>query len=217
MKWTIYLLFGILFASAGFADEGLTETFKPNEVFGIPTHLINRTGDVVGANCSIQIMNSSYGILTNSQMKEIGGGWYNFTYNTSKTGNYLCRQNCTQGTVYGAAVCDFTIKGDKQVPIAIIIVMGIVITVLFILSRFVQIEALKYLLISISAIMTIITLAIGLFLAQDSLPTSVQNLMSTAYIVLLYTLDFIIGIGFIFILFYYITKWLPTTFKMKKK
>ena len=80
-------------------------------IFDLNIHLTNITGEVSGALCQLQIKNESYNDILNATLNEIGGGWYNYTYNTSKTGKYFCRQNCTMGSLYAAATCDFIIVG----------------------------------------------------------------------------------------------------------
>lgn len=125
-KWLVLILM-VMFATVVFADEGATKTYRPNEVFGLSVHLSNSTGDVIGGNCSIQVRNESYAVIINDLMTEKGGGWYNYTYNTSKVGKYYCRQNCTQGDLYGSATCNFSIKGDSQMPLAIIVMLSLIV------------------------------------------------------------------------------------------
>lgn len=130
MKWSTIILLIILLPIV-MADEGDIETFRPREIFDLSIHVSNKTGDVTGAICAIQIRNESFTVIENSNMTDIGGGWYNFTYNTSKTGKYFCRQNCTQGTLHVANTCDFIIAGSEQMPIAVILTIIFVITVYF--------------------------------------------------------------------------------------
>ena len=117
-----------MLATTVYADKGLIEIYKPDEVFDLSIHLTNITGEVTGANCKTQIRNESYDTLENLDMNEIAGGWYNLTYNQSKVGKYFCRQNCTQGDKYTAETCDFVIRGEDM-SIAIIIMLGIIILV----------------------------------------------------------------------------------------
>jgi len=124
MKWIILTLM-LLFATTVYADEGLIEQYEKDEVFSLGIHLTNRTGEVLGASCNIQIRNESYFVLEDSVMNEIEGGWYNFTYNTSDLGKYFCRQNCTQGTFYAANTCDFIIEEGIKVITAIILILSI--------------------------------------------------------------------------------------------
>lgn len=130
MKWTLII---ILIVAIPFviADEGDTEIYLPKEVFDLSVHVTNVSGDVIEANCSIQIQNESYNLLVNDVMNEIDGGWYNYSYNNSKTGKYFCRHNCTQGDQYIANVCDFIIEGDETMPIAIIFATICVIVIYF--------------------------------------------------------------------------------------
>lgn len=127
-KWLI-LIFIILFATIVIADKGQIETYKPREIFDLGIHLSNDTGDVLGALCQIQIRNESYEDILSATLNEIGGGWYNYTYNTSKTGKYFCRQNCTYGTLFAAETCDFIIKGDENMPIAVILTLALIVFV----------------------------------------------------------------------------------------
>ena len=118
-------------ATIAVADKGEIEIFKPNEVFDLSIHLINKTGEVLGANCTIQVRNESFSLLDNKVMNEIGDGWYNQTHNQSKTGKYFCRWNCTQGELYVADTCDFIIEGDATMPIAVIMTVMFVIIIYF--------------------------------------------------------------------------------------
>ncbi len=130
MKWLLLILLIFLLPTV-MADEGDIEIFKPKEVFDLSIHATNKTGDVTGATCNIQIRNESFGQIINENMTDIGGGWYNFTYNTSRLGKYFCRQNCTQGELFIANTCDFIIAGDKQMPISVILTVIFVISVYF--------------------------------------------------------------------------------------
>lgn len=214
-KWIIVILMGLL-AGMVVAEEGINNIYRPNEVFGLPVHLSNRTGDVIEANCSIQIKNSTQNLILDDLMREIGNGWYNYSYNTSNTGEYYCRHNCTQGNLYVAGTCDFIIKSDEKMSIAIILMMTVVIAFFFILAGIVKIESIRYLFIAISGFALILMVNIGMLLAQESLPLSVQSLLSTTYLLILYPLEFILGLGIIFLMLYHVVKWLPERFKMKK-
>ena len=114
-----------------FADRGEIEVYRPQEVFDLSVHLTNRTGNVLGATCSVEIRNQSYTVLDTINLNEINGGWYNGTYNRSDVGKFFCTQNCTQGTFFAAETCDFVIEGDKQMPIAVILTDIFVIFVYF--------------------------------------------------------------------------------------
>lgn len=131
-KWLLILL-TILLTSFAVADKGEIEIYRPNEVFDLSVHLSNRTGEVTGATCQAEIRNESYGVVYNITMNEIGGGWYNATYNQSKVGKYFCRQNCTKGEFYAADTCDFVIEGEEQMPIAVILTVIFVISVYFLI------------------------------------------------------------------------------------
>lgn len=124
-------------AGTVYADKGLIETYQPNEVFDLGIHLSNTTSDVTGANCSIQIRNSSYGVLVDDTMNEIGGGWYNYTYNTTTLGRHYCRQNCTKGGEYTAETCDFIIGEDDKMLLGVIVLIPLFIAgFLFFLAWF---------------------------------------------------------------------------------
>ena len=114
-KW-ILLIFLILLLPIAIvmAKQGDIETYKPNEVFDLSIHLTNSTGEISNANCSVRIQNISYDLLSEEYMNEIGNGWYNYTYNTSKIGKYFCRQNCTKNDNYIADTCDFIIEGENM-------------------------------------------------------------------------------------------------------
>jgi len=135
-KTIIYLITFLFLINIVTADEGLIEAYRPNEVFDLSVHLTNKTGEVLNANCSLQIRNESLNVVLNDDMNEIGGGWYNYTYNTSKVGKYFCRQNCTQGGSYIAGTCDFVIKGVDNMELGIILVAIFVIIVYLFLMIF---------------------------------------------------------------------------------
>ncbi len=116
-----------------FADRGEIEVYRPQEVFDLSVHLTNRTGNVLGATCSVEIRNSTYDVLDTLSLNEINGGWYNATYNRSDVGKFFCSQNCTQGTFFAAETCDFVIEGDAQMPIAVILTVIFVIFVYFLI------------------------------------------------------------------------------------
>ena len=95
--------------------------------------LKNITGDVTGATCNVQIRNESYIVLDNFVMEDLGGGFYNATYNTSRIGKFFCRQNCTQGAFFAAETCDFVIEGDEKLAIAITLLLLFVISAYLVL------------------------------------------------------------------------------------
>ena len=130
MKWTTIILL-ILFLPIVMADQGEIEIYKPREILDLSIHLSNITGVVTGAICQVEVRNNTYGVIANITLNEINGGWYNGTYNTSRTGKYFCRQNCTKGGLFVAGTCDFVIEGDTQMPIAIILTIIFVITIYF--------------------------------------------------------------------------------------
>lgn len=217
MKWIILILMTLFIASVIFADEGITETYKPNEKFSLGVHLSNKTGDVENANCSVQIRLSNFTVKDEFALNNSGGGFYNATYNVSETGDYPCRFNCTRGDKFASTTCNFTIKGDTQMQIALVIIMGFVITFLFVLSRYIKIEAIKVLLIAIASMVLLVTINIGMAFARENATTSVQNLINTVYLLVLYPLEFILALGIIFVMLYYVVKWLPQQIKFKRK
>lgn len=122
-----------LLINISIADEGSIETYRPNQKFDLGVNLFNSTGNVVGANCSIQIRRENYSIVVDSVMNEIGQGWYNFTYNSSELGYFVCRQNCTTpGGAYSSETCDFFIGDTKMGSI-----IGIVMIMIFIIAYYI--------------------------------------------------------------------------------
>ena len=113
----------MLLASAVIADDGVIETYTPNQAFIIPVHLTNSSGNVVGANCSAQIRSSNFSVIANIVMQETSGGWYNASYSNSVAGYYFCSTNCTQGPQYTGGGCNFLIESDSMTPEAIAISM----------------------------------------------------------------------------------------------
>src|SRR3990167_6453140 len=136
MKWLKWIWIGVLALilvigiKTSFADKGTIETYKPSEIFSLSIHLTNKTGEVTSANCTARILNNSIGFVKDLYMNEVGNGWYNTTYNTSKVGKYFCRQNCTSGRQHIAETCDFIIQGDSEMNIAIVMGVGIFVFIL---------------------------------------------------------------------------------------
>ena len=166
-------------------------------------HLTNKTGEVNNANCSIQIRNATFDTLIDSYMNNTNGGWYNFTYNTSKVGKYYCRQNCTLTGQYTSDTCDFIIQGDEKMSIAIsIIIIGI--AALFFVLAFAMDTKKHQALKTLFLILAMITILIGLFFAYT---TSIDNGASTAIQTALFALyrvglyAFVIFIAYI-VIFY---------------
>ena len=166
------------------AENDNIDTYMPREAFGLPVHLTNETGNVIGANCSIQIRNNSMDVINNGFMEEIGGGWYNYTFNTSKVGYYYCRQNCTKGNKFAAGTCDFEVKGDETMPIASILVLIFTIVVWMIMARFFSMEmfsehgALKMMFMLLVMWMLLLPLSIATQYGIDSgVPAIVTNQM----------------------------------------
>ncbi len=106
------------------ASNDAIVSYRPSELINFGFHFANASGDIAGADCNIQIRESNFTILEDSLMNEIGGGWYNFTYNTSQLGNYQCRQNCTSGTgFFESKTCNFIIEGEQEMIFAAIILI----------------------------------------------------------------------------------------------
>lgn len=197
MKWHLILL--IILLPTVMADEGEIEVYKPKEVFDLGLHLTNKTGDVLNANCSIQIRNESYGVILNDRHNEINAGWYNFTYNTSKIGKYFCRQNCTKGDFFAASTCDFVIKGDDKMPLAVIISVIFVLAIYFLIlinlfnqRAFTEHGLLKilFLMIAFWAILFPINMAV-LYNDANGGPAGVTDNLETMYQVMIYLNYFI--------------------------
>ena len=190
----------VLFATTVFADKGLIEIYKPNEVFDLGIHLTNRTGEVLLANCSVQIRNESFGTIQNSNMNEIGGGWYNFTYNQSKVGKYFCRQNCTKGDFYIANTCDFIIAGEDDMPIAVILAVIFVIIVyffllinLFVARSFSEHGLIKLLFIMIAFWVLLLPVNIAVqFNDANGGPANVTTMLELLYQIMIWLNSFII-------------------------
>ena len=132
MKWLTIIIM-VLILPIVMADQGEIEIYKPNEIMDLSVHLTNTTGNVLGATCQVEIRNEIYDVIYNVTLNEIEGGWYNATYNQSRIGKYFCRQNCTQGKMFVAETCDFVIRGDEDMPIAVILVVLFVIIIYFFL------------------------------------------------------------------------------------
>jgi len=110
----ILLLATLLLMPVVLGDNGIIETYVVNEVFDVSLHLSDENGNVVGANCNVQIRNHSFDVIEEKGLNEINQGWYNGTYNTSQAGKYFCRQNCTLGALFAADTCDFIIQKTTQ-------------------------------------------------------------------------------------------------------
>jgi len=187
------------------AEKGQIEIYKPREVFDLSVHASNKTGNVVDANCSIQIRNGSYGLLVNDIMTEIGEGWYNYTYNTSKVGVYFCRQNCTQGSLHVANTCDFVIQGDETMSVAVILAVIFVMVVYFIVliqlfttRQFNEHGLLKllFLMVAFWALLLPVNIAIQ-FNEENGGPLAVTTNLTTLYQVMIWLNYFVTFYWFI--------------------
>ena len=199
MKWlTIILL--IMFLPIVIADQGEIEVYKPNEVFDLSIHLSNNTGVVSGAICQVEIRNKSYGVIHNANLNEIDGGWYNATYNQSQIGKYFCRQNCTKGDLFAADTCDFIIKGDEKMPIAVILVVIFVILIYFFLliNLFTQrtfsehgLIKLMFLMIAFWVLLLPVSMAIQ-YNDADGGPAAVTTYLELLYQIMIWLNSFIV-------------------------
>src|SRR3990167_6456742 len=201
MKWLIIILM-VLMLPIILADEGFIERYDPKQVFDLNIHLTNKTGDVTGANCNTQIRNESYDVLENLQHNEINGGWYNLTYNTSRTGKYFCRQNCTQGDIFTANTCDFIIKSEEKMAIAIamllifIIIAYLVLVILMSRETFSAHGAIKSGIILLCTWFLLIPMDAAIKINEKAGDYGISGSLETMYIILIY-LNIIITIYFI--------------------
>lgn len=107
MKSIILLL--ILLIPLVSALEGDIPSYDLNELFDLSIHLSDSEGNVIGADCKTEIRYENYSFKDEQTNNEIGAGWYNLTYNSSETGFFYCRHNCTRGTDFTSDTCDFEI------------------------------------------------------------------------------------------------------------
>jgi hypothetical protein len=131
MKIWIILIVVLLSLNIAFAEQGTTETYSPGQKFLLNVHVTDLGGEVNNANCSVQIRNETNDVVLDSNLIRQEGGWYNYTYNISKVGEYSCRYNCTLNGRYSAATCDFVIKGDDSMILGALILIPIFISILF--------------------------------------------------------------------------------------
>jgi hypothetical protein len=122
-KWILIIIM-VLLLPIVMAQEKDVNIYDLDEEFDLSIHLTNKTGDVKGATCKTQIRYSNSTVKDEIIHDEVGGGWYNATYNSSESGTFLCRHNCTQGTKFASETCDFKIKSDD------IMIMTSIITIL---------------------------------------------------------------------------------------
>lgn len=208
MKWErlgLLITIFILIFSLVNAENGNIETYTPNQVIQLSVHLVNTTGEVDGANCSAQIRNSSYDTISTIQLEGRSGGYYNATYTTTRIGNYFCNYNCTFGTSYSSESCDFIIRGDNTMPIAIVLILLFVIIFYIYMSRFMTMQwfstnGMLKLIFFLSALwMVLIPINFGVFLSE----TYIGNSGITATINLVYMIVVWINV---FITFYFFLK-----------
>ncbi len=122
MRIIILFIFLIL-TTPVLAQEKDVDMYDLNEVFDLSIHLSDESGDITGANCQTQIRRINFSIKDEFTNNEINGGWYNATYNSSESGIFLCRHNCTKGTDFTSGTCDFEIMSDQSIIITVIIVI----------------------------------------------------------------------------------------------
>lgn len=195
--------------------SGDVEEYAPGEKIPLSIHLTNSTGNVVGASCNIQVLNSSYGLILNGPMNEISGGWYNYTYNTSQVGFYFCRNNCTLGSAFTAETCNFEVEGDKNMLIAIMICISLIIAAYLYLGTnlsftlfegvFTNHGAMKFLLLIVSFWLLIVPL--GLLIAynqQNGGSVAIDNSLTAMYSAMIWINLFLCAYLFAWFLFHLI-------------
>ncbi len=203
MKWPIIFLM-ILMSASVYAAKGEIEVYRPGEVFDLGVHLTNITGDVTGATCNVQIRNESYIVLDNFVMNEIGNGFYNATYNTSRIGKFFCRQNCTQGTFFAAETCDFVIEGDEKLAIAITLLLLFVISAYLVLVIIMSKEtfsvhgAVKVGMLLITIWFLLIPMDAAIKINEKAGDLGISSSLDMMFIILIYLN---VGITFYFIVF----------------
>lgn len=124
----------IMLATSVLAQERDVDVFDLNEVFDLSIHLSDESGDITGAICQTQIRFANFSVKDEFTNGEIGGGWYNATYNSSESGTFPCRQNCTKGTDFTSGTCDFKIGDDNVVIITAIITILVIAFILLIIG-----------------------------------------------------------------------------------
>ncbi len=204
MKCILLILLIIMLATVTIANEGEIETYKPREIMDLSIHLTNTTGEVTGAVCQVEIRNETYGVIFNTTLNEINGGWYNGTYNQSRIGKYFCRQNCTKGNLFTADTCDFIIEGDAQMPIAVILtVIFVIIFYFFIMIKlftgrdFTEHGLITLLFLMIAFWILLLPLNMAIQYNDDGGgPTAVTNYLNLLYKIMVY-LNWFITIYFI--------------------
>jgi len=190
------ILMFVLISIGVYADQGIIETYQPNELFNLALHLSDENGNVLGSNCGIQIRNNSFDVILNGDMNEINQGWYNFTFNTSQTGSYFCRQNCSSGpSKFVAETCDFIIEPDEELnkmTLAIIVaVLAVILFYLFLfkaftIQLFIEHGAIKTLLLFVS--MWLIQIPINIMISFNNFflgPPQVSSLLNTTNLVII--------------------------------
>ena len=211
MKWNLIIIM-VLLLPIVMADRGEIETYKPGELLDLGIHLSNKTGDVSGALCQVQILNESYGDILNATLNELGGGWYNFTFNTSKVGKYFCRQNCTMGSLFASETCDFIIGVEDNMAFSMIIIIPLFIAIFLLIVSW-MLEAEKYWALKLGLIMLgfvfifqayqMSSLVISEFFVSDNITNAIADStwiygMSFVIIISVFLITFIYDIFMIF-------------------
>lgn len=201
--------------------------FTKGNPISMNARVFNSTGLLLNGtytDCILHLYNSSNFPIIESFMAETENG-FNFTINSSVTsmkGTHSYDIWCnTTNSIGGVFSSEFEItesgivsNNNHSLPITLILISAF--SFFFILAGIIKIEAIKYLLIAISTFILILMINIAILLGKDNLPDSVSNLLSTTYLLILYPLEFIMGLGIIFLILYHVVKWLPDKFKMRK-
>lgn len=124
-KWIILIIMFLTTALA-YAETDLAQ-FKVGEIVDLSVHISSDSANmIIGANPKIYIWNSSWQIVRNSSMNEIGEGWYNYTTTFNETGIYHSVVNLTFNAVNGTAIMDFEIVEDENKMIAMILGIAVI-------------------------------------------------------------------------------------------
>ena len=134
----IILFIFIILATQVLAQVRDVDVYDLNEVFDLSIHLSDESGDITGAECQTQIRYINLSVKDQFTHDEIDGGYYNATYNSSESGTFLCRQNCTKGTDFTSGTCDFKIQDDEKLIITAIITILVIALIFLIIGMWKQ-------------------------------------------------------------------------------
>lgn len=196
------------------ADKGEIETYKPAERFDLTIHLTNQTGEVNKANCTVMVLNSSYGVILNESMVSKGRGWYNYTYNQSNVGKYFCSQSCVNGGLFAAETCDFIIGVEDNMLLGMIVFIPLFIAAfLLVISFFLPAEKFWALKIALPILGLVFifqsyqygVIAIGELYAFPNLINAIGD-NTRIFGIVIWTLTSVVMISFIYDLFMLFSK-----------